>query len=356
MAESYEQEMEQLTEPVKDEDGYQFVNVASDEDSDVMELPAEKNGTILLSTIQAQFPEAIGLKYKSSSGGLRGIRAENNILDPPHGGWGVTTYLVTGSAPTKRKAAEPLPDVKVSKSKKERDYLGDLIVLGLPYTTTELELEDYFTKNCGELAFHELKYNRETKKTRGFGFIRFQTEEGAKAALISGAHTIEGRKLEIRLSRNKEESFKVFVGKLPETATQSIVTKYFSEYGDLEDVFVPNPWRGFAFVTFASKDDARVALNGSHHIQGSRITVTVAEPKKQNPQQAERHHSNNSQENSRGSNYKTDSNGYSAEYGNRPAYDNKPSYDNRPAEPSQSKDVTSQLKDMLYTLIQNQQK
>ena len=47
----------------------EFINVASKVDSDdAMELPREKDGTVLLSTIQAQFPTAIGLKYRSSSG------------------------------------------------------------------------------------------------------------------------------------------------------------------------------------------------------------------------------------------------------------------------------------------------
>ena len=38
-------------------------------EDDMMELPREKDDTVLLSTIQAQFPDAIGLKYKPSGGG-----------------------------------------------------------------------------------------------------------------------------------------------------------------------------------------------------------------------------------------------------------------------------------------------
>ena len=75
-----------------------FVNIASKVDDDeFMELPHENDGSLLLSTIQAQFPTAIGLKYKSSSGGWRGIRAEENILSPPSDGWGNVVYVVTES-------------------------------------------------------------------------------------------------------------------------------------------------------------------------------------------------------------------------------------------------------------------
>ena len=64
---------------------------------DVMELPQEADGTVLLSTVQAQFPSAVGLKFKSSTGGWRGIRAENNVLAAPNGGWATRTYVVTES-------------------------------------------------------------------------------------------------------------------------------------------------------------------------------------------------------------------------------------------------------------------
>ena len=42
-----------------------------------------------------------------------------------------------------------------SKSGKH-DILEDIIVLGLPYKCTNDDLKDYFTKECGDLAFHEV--------------------------------------------------------------------------------------------------------------------------------------------------------------------------------------------------------
>jgi len=269
------------------EESYEvFVNIASDEDGDVMELPAEKNGKILLSTIQAQFPDAIGLKYKSSSGGLRGIRAEDNVLDPPQSGWGDATYLITTSGALKRKSGEESSNGSSVKTRKprSRDLLQDMIVLGLPFNATDEEVEEYFTKNCGELAFHEVKYDRTTKKPRGFGFIRFKTEEGATEAL-QGTHLMQGRKLEIRMSKKKENPMKLFVGRLPNGTTQEEVTEYFSEFGDLEDVFCPSPFRGFSFVTFCSEAEARSCLNETHIMKGSRLNVTPADPKPNERQQ-----------------------------------------------------------------------
>ena len=133
------------------DDYTEFINVALKVDSeDTMELPREKNGTVLLSTIQAQFPTAIGLKYRSTSGGWRGIRAEHNVLTPPSGGWGEDLYIVNESDSLKRKSDDT--DRSSSRrsddkpSRKRQKLLEDMIVLGLPFSTTENEMHEFFTE------------------------------------------------------------------------------------------------------------------------------------------------------------------------------------------------------------------
>ena len=71
-----------------------YVKVSQGENADFMEFPKENDGTIMFSTIQAQFEETIGLKYKSSSGAWRAIRAVDNVLAPPKGGWGDRVYCI----------------------------------------------------------------------------------------------------------------------------------------------------------------------------------------------------------------------------------------------------------------------
>jgi len=245
----------------EDGDYPRFVRVAEkEEDEEFMELPREKDDTVLLSTIQAQYPDAIGLKYKGSSGGWRGIRAEDNILEAPHGGWGDTVFIVTQSDSSRRSGES---DSK--KKKKKNKLLDDLIVFGIPLTLKNEDLKEYFQETCGELEFIEIKQDRFTMKSRGFGFIRFKTEEGAKEAL-SGLHEIEGKKLTIKYSEKKTHPMKVFVGKLPRSATHTEVKDYFGDFGELEDCFVPSG-RGFAFVTFASEEDGRGCLRANHVFQ-----------------------------------------------------------------------------------------
>jgi len=296
---------------------------------DVMELPQEADGTVLLSTVQAQFPSAVGLKFKSSTGGWRGIRAENNVLAAPNGGWATRTYVVTESDALKRKPTNDHADGERSRGDRgerggDRDdrggrggrggdrrggggygndrraeeprrrsrnekLLDDLIVLGLPYGITQEKLQEYFTTACGEVSFCQVKLDKGTGKSRGFGFIRFKEVEAAEKAMKE-SHEIDGRKLVIRLSQKEGDTpTKLFVGSLPPDTTEDDVKKYFQEFGDLVDMFCPNPFRGFAFITFSDEADARKVLEGEHTIKGRRIQVNAAESKTKREQQREQH-------------------------------------------------------------------
>lgn len=345
-----------------------FVKIANNEDGEFMELPMESDGSLLVSTLQSQFPSGIGLKYKSSSGGWRGIRAADEKLDPPFGGWGEVIYIVTESETSKRKTCGS----NDRKSRKSTKLLEDLIVLGLPFATTEEEFKIYFNDTCGELSYCELKVDRDTKKSRGFGFIRFKTEEGAEAAL-KGHHELLGRKLEIRISRKKDDvAMKLFIGRLASGTTQEDVNDYFCDYGELIDVFVPqNPFRGFGFITFASQDDGQKVLRMNHMIKGARLNVTAAEPKDGDGRQGKfsggrnnrngpstNHEANMGARNAsfgstNGGNSQF-SGGNNARNGGFDAHNQFPSQQQQVPQ-AQQNDVANQLKDMLITLINTQQ-
>lgn len=46
-------------------------------------------------------------------------------------------------------------------------------------------------------------------------------------------------------------SRKVFVGRCTEDMTTDDLRQFFLQYGEVTDVFIPKPFRAFAFVTFA---------------------------------------------------------------------------------------------------------
>lgn len=67
----------------------QYLQVAEEEGDEAIELPTEEDGTLLLTTLIGQFPQATGLKFRNpSSKSLRGIRLVDGRLHAPEGGWG----------------------------------------------------------------------------------------------------------------------------------------------------------------------------------------------------------------------------------------------------------------------------
>ena len=69
---------------------------------DAIELPSDEDGTILLSTIQAQFPGGTGLRFRNEETQTwRGVRLADDVLYPPASGWGNVLYIVVSSKPGK---------------------------------------------------------------------------------------------------------------------------------------------------------------------------------------------------------------------------------------------------------------
>lgn len=72
-----------------------YIRVAEDENEEPMEIPSEEDGTVLLSTVAAQFPGACGLRYRSPvSQCMRGVRLVEGILHAPESDWGNLVYVV----------------------------------------------------------------------------------------------------------------------------------------------------------------------------------------------------------------------------------------------------------------------
>merc|ERR1719193_1090063 len=74
-------------------------------------------------------------------------------------------------------------------------------------------------------------------------------------------------------------SMKLFIARLPSGTTQHEFKDYFASYGMLTEVFLPNPPRGFGFVTYASQNDAMRVLRMNHTLNGSQLNISPAQPK-----------------------------------------------------------------------------
>jgi len=80
-----------------------------------------------------------------------------------------------------------------------------LFVGGLPYRTTGDELRDAFAK-AGEVTSASIVTERETGRSRGFGFVEMATDEGAQEAIsMWNGKDFEGRSLTVSEARPKAQ-------------------------------------------------------------------------------------------------------------------------------------------------------
>ena len=80
-----------------------------------------------------------------------------------------------------------------------------LYVGGVSYSTTEDGLSAAFSK-AGQVASVAIIMDKMTGRSKGFGFVEMETEEGAKAAIeMWNGQELDGRKLTVNEARPKEE-------------------------------------------------------------------------------------------------------------------------------------------------------
>ncbi|KAH8261647.1 hypothetical protein KR044_012970 [Drosophila immigrans] len=288
-----------------------FVQVSEEEGDEPIELPAEEDGTLLLSTLQAQFPGSCGLKYRNlDTQAVRGVRSNEGRLFPPssESGWGEDIYFcvfpkgipnfrssdateiidsaayrpILPPVENKRKSDDNLEN-STAKTKRIETRLRctDLIVLGLAWKTTEDSLREYF-ETYGEVLMAQIKKDVKSGQSKGFGFVRFGSYE-AQMRVLSNRHLIDGRWCEVKVPNSKgmghQVPCKVFVGRCTEDINSDDLRDYFSKFGEVTDVFIPRPFRAFSFVTFLDPDVAQSLCGEDHIIKGVSVHVSNAAPK-----------------------------------------------------------------------------
>ncbi|XP_066997990.2 TAR DNA-binding protein 43 [Anabrus simplex] len=261
-----------------------YLQVAEDEGEEPIELPTEDDSTLLLSTLAAQFPGTCGLKYRNpESRTMRGVRLVDGRLHPPESGWGNCVYYCVFPKENKRKSDDHLEN-STAKTKRMETKLkcSDLIVLGLPWKTSEQQLREYF-ESFGEVLMAQVKKDPKSGQSKGFGFIRFGSYE-SQMRVLAQRHMIDGRWCDVKIPNSKEGQVqqvpcKVFVGRCTEDMQSEDLREYFSKYGEVTDVFIPKPFRAFAFVTFLDPEIAQGLCGEDHIIKGVSVHVSNAAPK-----------------------------------------------------------------------------
>lgn len=80
-----------------------------------------------------------------------------------------------------------------------------LFVGSLPFKMTSDELQELFAE-FGEVASAKIINDRETGRSRGFGFVEFEDETQAQAAIKAmNGKDVDGRALTVNVARPREE-------------------------------------------------------------------------------------------------------------------------------------------------------
>ncbi|NXI23238.1 RBM19 protein, partial [Sterrhoptilus dennistouni] len=180
-----------------------------------------------------------------------------------------------------------------------------LFIKNLNFATTEDTLKETFSK-AGALKSCTISKKKDKAGallSMGFGFVEYKKPEGAQKALrqLQGC-TVDGHKLEVKLSERavrpavksarkkqtakKQKTSKILVRNIPFQATVREIRELFSTFGELKTVRLPKKMagtgshRGFGFVDFVTKQDAKkafTALCHSTHLYGRRLVLEWAD-------------------------------------------------------------------------------
>ncbi|MBP9722551.1 MAG: RNA-binding protein [Gammaproteobacteria bacterium] len=79
-----------------------------------------------------------------------------------------------------------------------------LFVGNLPFKISSNDLQDIF-EEYGEVEDLVIISDRETGRSKGFGFVTFTSQENAKKALALDGKEIQGRQIRVNIAKEKEE-------------------------------------------------------------------------------------------------------------------------------------------------------
>jgi nucleolin len=200
--------------------------------------------------------------------------------------------------------AAPVDGASEEKRSVQRDR-HTIFVGNLPFDTADADVRELFSQQ-GKVELISVPKDKLTGQPRGFAFVDMSSDEEVQAAVAAyDGNMFEGRVLRVTKSVPKEEvekkapkkrapaaGGKIYVGNLPFDTTKEDLMAYYTEQGEVVEVYIPvNPatgtGRGYAFVTM-KEEDVEKAIEATNGIEfmGRPLVANIPLPpgeKAQNP-------------------------------------------------------------------------
>jgi nucleolin len=157
---------------------------------------------------------------------------------------------------------------------------------------------------CGEVVSANVQIDRNTGKSRGFGYVHFATAEAVEAAVALNGKIIDGRPVNIDKSllmdksksrENRAKAFgddaspassTLFVGNLSFGVAEDAIWEFFGEFASVKNVRLPTDRetgrpKGFGYVEFEDVEAAKKAYEGAQgqEIDGRSIRLDFSQPR-----------------------------------------------------------------------------
>lgn len=175
---------------------------------------------------------------------------------------------------------------------------GKIFVGGLSWETSKENLQGYFEK-FGEITDCVIMTDPVTKRPRGFGFVTFKDPGVVTQVMAMKPHILDKKTVDPKPATQKggqgasggmgngqgSRVKKVFVGGIPNNATEEEIRQYFGQYGTITEMELKydkatQRMRGFGFVGFDNEDVVeKLCQIHFHQIGGKTVEVKKAEPK-----------------------------------------------------------------------------
>lgn len=165
-----------------------------------------------------------------------------------------------------------------------------LFIGGLHLQTTTESLKEFYGK-WGSIVDAVVMRDPATKRSRGFGFVTYDTVQAVDECLANRPHLVDGKEVEAKRAVPREENNpvahtktkKIFLGGLSHETSEDDIREVLEQYGAVQDVTImrdknTNRPRGFGFAIYEDYDVVdKVCIKKFLKIKDREVEVKKAE-------------------------------------------------------------------------------